>query len=165
MRMKFLITTALAASLVLISACSNQDTEKTKQEAAKATEQIKEGSKVAAVELKKDAKQAAIQGKAIAEGVKQGLATPDKPVNVNSASKTKLQTLPGIDEETASRIIKGRPYHTADEVGTKGVVFTRPVQRHQGQDCGALTSRAEREISISWLNPIHNRSKNPSRDL
>ncbi|HZD09213.1 MAG TPA: helix-hairpin-helix domain-containing protein [Candidatus Limnocylindrales bacterium] len=120
--MKFLITTALSASLVLISACSNQDTEKTKQEAAKATEQIKEGSKVAAVELKKDAKQAAVQGKAIAEGVKQGLATPDKPVNVNSASKIKLQTLPGIDEETASRIIKGRPYHTTDEVGAKGVV-------------------------------------------
>jgi DNA uptake protein ComE-like DNA-binding protein len=107
---------------LLISACSNQDTEKTKQEAAKATEQIKEGSKVAAVELKKDAKQAAVQGKAIAEGVKQGLAAPDKPVNVNSASKTQLQTLPGIDEDTAGRIIKGRPYHTTDEVGTKGAV-------------------------------------------
>jgi DNA uptake protein ComE-like DNA-binding protein len=120
--MKFIITSALALSLLLISSCSNQDTEKTKQEAAKATEQIKEGSKVAAVELKKDAKQAAVQGKAIAEGVRQGLATPDKPVNVNSASKTKLQTLPGIDEETAGRIIKGRPYHTTDEVGSKGVV-------------------------------------------
>lgn len=121
-RMRFMVTSALALSLLLISACSNQDTEKTKQEAAKATEQIKEGSKVAAVELKKDAKQAAVQGKAIAEGVKQGLATPDKPVNVNSASKTKLQTLPGIDEETAGHIINGRPYHTTDEVGTKGVV-------------------------------------------
>jgi DNA uptake protein ComE-like DNA-binding protein len=120
--MKFLLAAALSISLLLISACSNQDTEKTKQEAAKATEQIKEGSKVAAVELKKDAKQAAVQGKAIAEGVKQGLATPDKPVNVNSASKTKLQTLPGIDEETAGRIIKGRPYHTTDEVGARGVV-------------------------------------------
>ena len=61
--MKFIITFALALSLLLISACSNQDTEKTKQEAAKATEQIKEGSKVAAVELKKDAKQAAVQSK------------------------------------------------------------------------------------------------------
>jgi DNA uptake protein ComE-like DNA-binding protein len=120
--MKILLATALSISLLLISACSNQDTEKTKQEAAKATEQIKEGSKVAAVELKKDAKQAAVQGKAIAEGVKQGLSTPDKPVNVNSASKTQLQTLPGIDEETAGRIIKGRPYHTTDEIGTKGVV-------------------------------------------
>jgi DNA uptake protein ComE-like DNA-binding protein len=120
--MKFIITSMLAVSLLMISACSNQDTEKTKQEAAKATEQIKEGSKVAAVELKKDAKQAAVQGKAIAEGVKQGLATPDKPVNINTASKTKLQVLPGIDEETAGRIIKGRPYHTTDEVGTKGAV-------------------------------------------
>jgi DNA uptake protein ComE-like DNA-binding protein len=120
--MKFIITAALALSLLLISACSNQDTEKTKQEAAKATEQIKEGSKVAAVELKKDAKQAAVQGKAIAEGVKQGLSTPDKPININTASRTKLQVLPGIDEETAGRIIKGRPYHTTDEVGTKGVV-------------------------------------------
>ena len=120
--MKTLLTAALALSLLPLSACSNQDTEKTKQEAAKATEQIKEGSKVAAVELKKDAKEAAKQTKAIAQGVKQGLATPDKPVNINSASVTKLQTLPGIDEETADRIIKGRPYHTTDEVGTKGVV-------------------------------------------
>lgn len=122
MHMKFIIRFALAFSLLLISACSNQDTEKTKQEAAKATEQIKEGSKVAAVELKKDAKEAAKQSKAIAAGVKQGLATPDKPVNVNSASNTKLQTLPSIDEDTAARIIKGRPYHTTDELGTKGVV-------------------------------------------
>ncbi|MGZ4829920.1 MAG: ComEA family DNA-binding protein [Candidatus Angelobacter sp.] len=120
--MKWMLTAALAVSLLLISACTQQDTEKTKQEAAKATEQIKEGSKVAAVELKKDAKEAAKQTKAIAEGVKQGLATPDKPVNVNTASKTKLQTLPGIDEETAGRIIAGRPYHTRDELGTKGVV-------------------------------------------
>jgi DNA uptake protein ComE-like DNA-binding protein len=117
-----LIFTATLSMLLLISACSNQDTEKTKQEAAKATQQIKEGSKVAAVELKKDAKEAAKQTKAVAEGVKQGLATPDKPVNVNSASKTKLQTLPGIDEETAGRIIASRPYHTRDEVGTKGAV-------------------------------------------
>src|SRR4030081_519231 len=121
-RMKLMIAAALAVPLLLLSACNQQDTEKTKQEAAKATEQIKEGSKVAAVELKKDAKEAAKQTKAIAEGVKQGLSTPDKPVNINAASKTKLQTLSGIDEETAGRIIKGRPYHTTDEVGTKGVV-------------------------------------------
>src|SRR5215831_18039321 len=121
-RLKLTAISALALSCLLLSACSNQDTEKTKQEAAKATEQIKEGSKVAAVELKKDAKEAAKQSKAIAEGVKQGLATPDKPVNINSASVTELQTLPGIDEETAGRIIKGRPYHTTDEVGTRGAV-------------------------------------------
>jgi len=102
--------------------CSTQDTEKTKQEAAKATEQIKEGSKVAAVELKKDAKEAVRQTKAAAEGVKQGLQADDPPVNVNKANKAQLQTLPGIDEETADRIVAGRPYHTRDEIGAKGVV-------------------------------------------
>jgi DNA uptake protein ComE-like DNA-binding protein len=116
-----MIPAALVISLLLLG-CSQQDTEKTKQEAAKATEQIKEGSKVAAVELKKDAKEAAKQTKAIAEGVKQGMATPDAAVNVNSASRVKLQTLPGVDEETADRIIKNRPYHTVDEVGTRGAV-------------------------------------------
>ena len=120
--MKLIFTTSLAASLLLLSACSQQDTEKTKQEAAKATQQIKEGSKVAAVEMKKDAKEAAKQTKAVAEGVKQGMQTRDAAININSASKVKLQTLPGVDEETANRIIAGRPYHTRDELGAKGVV-------------------------------------------
>ena len=144
-----MVTAALALSLLLISACSSQDTEKTKQEAAKATQQIKEGSKVAAVELKKDAKEAAKQTKAVAEGVKQGLATPDKPVNVNSASKTKLQTLPDIDEETAGRIINGPSISHHGRSGDQRRSFTRSVQRHQGQDCCSLISRAEREISIA----------------
>jgi DNA uptake protein ComE-like DNA-binding protein len=120
--MRSIFIASLSVLILLISACNQQDTEKTKQEAAKATEKIKEESKVAAVELKKDAKEAAKQTKAVAEGVKQGLQTPDAPVNVNSASKVKLQTLPGVDEETADRIIAGRPYHTRDELGTKGVV-------------------------------------------
>jgi len=120
--MKKILLGALSLAVLVISACSQQDTGKTKQEAAKATEQIKEGSKVAAVEIKKDAKEAANQTKAAAEGVKEGLATPDKPVNVNSASKVQLQTLPGVDEQTADRIIAGRPYHTRDEIGTKGAV-------------------------------------------
>src|ERR1700686_566705 len=120
--MRLMVPAALVISLLLASGCSQQDTEKTKQQAAKATERIKEGSKVAAVEIKKEAKEAAKQTKAIAEGVKQGLEAPDAPVNVNSASKEQLQTLSGVDEETPNRIIKGRPYHTRDEVGAKGVV-------------------------------------------
>ena len=138
--MKFIITSALALSLLLLSACSNQDTEKTKQEAAKATEQIKEGSKVAAVELKKDAKQAAVQGKAIAEGVKQGLSAPDKPVNVNSASRTQLQTLPGIDEETAGRIIKGRALRCGNRLF--GLKFPEPIERARGQGLSRVPSPA-----------------------
>ena len=121
MHVKFTIL-SLTAGLLLLCGCSQQDTQKTRQQAKQATEQIKEGSKVAAVELKKDLKVAAQQTKAAAQGVKDGLQSPDKPVNINSASKTQLQTLPGVDENTAERIMKGRPYHTRDELGAKGVV-------------------------------------------
>ncbi len=113
---------SLIAGFLLICGCSQQDTEKTRQEAKQATEQIKEGSKVAAVELKKDSKIAAQQTKAAVQGIKDGLHSPDKLVNINSASKTELQTLPGVDESTAERIIQGRPYHTRDELGAKGAV-------------------------------------------
>jgi DNA uptake protein ComE-like DNA-binding protein len=120
--MRLIVSAALLASICTFAGCSQQDTNKTRQQAAEATEKIKEGSKVAAAELKKDAKEAAQQTKAAAEGVKQGLQMPDAAVNVNSASKVQLETLPGVDEEIAGRIVAGRPYHTVDEVGTRGVV-------------------------------------------
>src|SRR5262249_44573562 len=120
MRLSFFV--ALSIPFLFVCGCGQQDAEKTKQQAAQATEKVKEESKTAAVELKKDAKEAAKQTKAAAEGVREGLHSPDAAVNVNTASKDQLQTLPGLDEEMADRMIAGRPYHTVDEVGTKGVV-------------------------------------------
>jgi len=119
--MKLTILTFISGVLLLCG-CSQQDTAKTRQEAQQATEKLKQESKVAAVEIKKGAKEAAAQTKAAVQGVRDGLNTPDKPVNINAASKAELQTLPGVDEETANRIINGRPYHTREEVGAKGVV-------------------------------------------
>jgi len=113
---------ALLMLSVLVVGCSQQDTEKTKQDAKQATEKVKEESKAAAVELKKDAKEAAKHTKAAIEGVKQGLAAPDKPVDLNSASKNRLQTLPGVDERTADRIIAKRPYRTRYQLLARGVV-------------------------------------------
>jgi competence protein ComEA len=120
--MRLIFLAALCALSLLLPGCAKQDTEKTKQEAAQATQQIKEGAKVAAVELKKDTKEAVKQTKAAAEGVKEGLNSSDPPVNINKATKAQLQTLPSIDEETADRIVDSRPYHTRDEVGTRGVI-------------------------------------------
>ncbi|HEY7406100.1 MAG TPA: helix-hairpin-helix domain-containing protein [Candidatus Angelobacter sp.] len=120
--MRLILVIALSTPFLFVSGCGQRDAEKTKQQAAQATEKVKEESKTAAVELKKDAKEAAKQTKAAAEGVQEGIQSPDAAVNVNTASKAQLQTLPGLDEEMADRIIAGRPYHTVDEVGTKGVV-------------------------------------------
>jgi DNA uptake protein ComE-like DNA-binding protein len=120
--MKLIVSAALLISVAMVAGCNQQDTNKTRQQAEQATEKIKEGSKEAAAELKKDAKEAAKQTRAAAEGVKQGLQSPDAAVNVNTASKVQLETLPGVDEEIADRIVAGRPYHTVDEVGARGVV-------------------------------------------
>ena len=120
---------AISISGLLLCGCGQQDTAKTRQEAAQATEKVKQESKVAAVEIKKGAKEATEQTKAAIQGVRDGLHSPDKPVNINSASKAELQTLPGVDEETADRIIKGRPYHTRDEVGARGVVSPEEFNR------------------------------------
>lgn len=43
-------------------------------------------------------------------------------ININSASSSELDTLPGIGEVTAQKIISGRPYQTTDELLTKKVV-------------------------------------------
>lgn len=43
-------------------------------------------------------------------------------VNVNSASQEKLDTLPGIGEVTAKKIISLRPYQSKDDLVTKKAV-------------------------------------------
>jgi hypothetical protein len=103
----------------------------TRQQAADAAAQIKAGSKVAAVEIKKEAVEAGKQGKAIAEGVKEGWTAQSKKVNINTASKDLLLTLPGMDDDSAARIVAGRPYHSKDELKTKGIVSPEEYQKIQ----------------------------------
>jgi DNA uptake protein ComE-like DNA-binding protein len=121
--MKALITISIFA-LAVATGC-NQSPDQTREQAEHATEKAREEGKTAVAELKKDTKEAVEQTKAAAEGVKQGLHTPDKPdrpVDINSASKIRLQSLPGVDEETADRIIAGRPYPTKESLRRKHVV-------------------------------------------
>jgi len=43
-------------------------------------------------------------------------------VDINSASKEDLEKLPGIGEDTAEKIVQGRPYKTKGELLTKKLV-------------------------------------------
>jgi DNA uptake protein ComE-like DNA-binding protein len=121
--MKALITISIFALAVAIGC--NQSPDQTREQAEHATEKAREEGKVAVTEVKKDVKEASDQTKAAVEGVKQGLHTPDKPgtpVDINSASRIRLQSLPGVDEETADRIIAGRPYSTKESLRTRHIV-------------------------------------------
>lgn len=123
-------TLLLLLVTALLAGCS-QDTAKTRQEAADATAKLKPTIKQAGKELKRGAEEAGRQGKAIAEGAKQGWNSSSK-VNVNTASREQLTQLPGIDGDGAQSIIAGRPYHTREELKTRGVVSPEEYQKIAG---------------------------------
>jgi len=46
------------------------------------------------------------------------------PIDINSASRDQLKTLPGIGDAEANRIISGRPYHSTADLAERGVIPT-----------------------------------------
>jgi len=64
-------------------------------------QELKERTAQATAELKRDTK-------AVAEGIREGWSR-DKPLDLNSASRDQLMSLPGITPAEADRIIAARP--------------------------------------------------------
>jgi competence protein ComEA len=119
--------------LGLITSCtSNQSPDTTRKDAADATVKIREESKKAGQEIRKGAQQAGVDAKAIAQGVREGWRSGDK-VDLNAASQEQLMQLPGVDQESARRIIQGRPYHTTEELETRSVVSVDVYSRIKDQ--------------------------------
>jgi competence protein ComEA len=77
-------------------------------------DQVREKAADATAAIKRDSK-------AMAQGIKEGW-TRDKNVDVNSATREQLQTLPGIDAPKARLIIEHRPYPTPKALVTKKVL-------------------------------------------
>ncbi len=121
----------IAICLFGLAGCNNQDTNKTREEAAKAAAEFKQATKEAGKEIKKGAEEARKQGSAIAEGVREGWHSNDKSIDINSASRSQLMSLPGIDAKSANRIISGRPYRAKDDLDSRGVVAPDEYQRIQ----------------------------------
>jgi len=108
------IVMALAVSVVSIgfagcNACFNNQPQ--------SPEQIRQQTAEATAKLKDDAR-------AVGEGIREGLTrpSPDKPLDLNHASKAQLTTLPGIDDAAADRIIAGRPYSSEHELLERHIV-------------------------------------------
>jgi len=104
-----LLISALPICLIGCNACTNSQPQ--------SPEQIRQQTAAATAELKDNAK-------AVAEGIKEGLTrpSPDQPVDLNSASKAQLMSLPGMDGASADRVIAGRPYSSEHQLLEKHIL-------------------------------------------
>jgi len=97
----------LASSLLLtITACSSKqdNPDEIRERTAQATETIRRDTK------------------AVVEGVKEGMRSDSKAININKASRADLLTLPGISEHEADRIIAARPFDDAHDLVSRHIV-------------------------------------------
>jgi DNA uptake protein ComE-like DNA-binding protein len=92
------------ALLVVFTGCTKkQNPEELKEKTARATAQ-----------LKSDAK-------AVVAGVREGW-NRDNPLNVNTATKDELMSLPGVTAAEADAVIEGRPYDDPGELVKRGIL-------------------------------------------
>lgn len=92
------------------------------RQAQQATEQAKVDAQKAAAQARVAAAEAEREAHDVAAGVKAGLHNGKSAVDLNTASRADLETLPGVTATTARRIEANRPYDTTHDLVGKGVV-------------------------------------------
>ncbi len=136
--------TLIAFGLLLVAAfifgvcmgCNSNDPdqrardEKTREQVAQATANAKPAIEDAGRKIGQAAHEAADEARAAAQGVRDGWnESHHGPLDINSASETQLDDLPGIDKRTARHIIAGRPFHEKHELLDKGIVSSDEYDR------------------------------------
>jgi competence protein ComEA len=103
-----------AVFVLLLAGCSPNSTETLQRRTADAT-----------AAAKRDAG-------AIARGVAEGL-TRKGPLDINAASATELQRLPGVTPEVAGKIVEHRPYASTRDLVRKRILSAAEFDRVKGQ--------------------------------
>lgn len=126
-------TLGLCTALFWVTSCSNgrESDQQIQQQAQEATEQAKIAAKKAADEAKIAAANATREANDVAAGVRAGLHNGhgNDVVNVNSASRADLETLPGVTPATARRIEADRPYSSTRDLVRKRVISQAEYDR------------------------------------
>ena len=97
----------LVSAIVLLCGLAACNTNQNPQE-------LKEKTAQATAELKGDAK-------AVAAGVREGWSR-DKPLDLNTATREQLTSLPGVTGVEADEVIAGRPYDNPDQLVTRRIL-------------------------------------------
>jgi competence protein ComEA len=105
---------SVAVFVLFLAGCSANSTETLQRRTADAT-----------AAAKRDAG-------AIARGVAEGLARKG-PLDINAASATELQKLPGVTPELAGKIVEHRPYTSTRDLVRKRVLSSAEFDRVKGQ--------------------------------
>ncbi len=106
-------------SLPLLAACTGCSSKE------QTPDQIRQQTAKATATLKRDTV-------AVAQGVREGLSK-DKVVDLNSASKSELGSLPGITDAKADRIIGARPFDNTDQLVTRRILTPAEFDQISGR--------------------------------
>lgn len=128
---RLLMGVALCAALLWMASCARESDRQIQQQAQRATEQAKRDAQKAAVQAKIAAANATREANDVAKGVRAGLHNKDgeRVVDVNSASRADLETLPGVTPATARRITDHRPYSSPRDLVRKQVISQSEYDR------------------------------------
>jgi DNA uptake protein ComE-like DNA-binding protein len=117
---------ALCATLLWVAGCNwngkPESDRQIQQQAQQTTEKAKVDAQKAAAQARVAAAEAEREAHDVAAGVRAGLHNGKGAVDLNSASRADLETLPGVTATTARRIEAHRPYDTTHDLVKKGVV-------------------------------------------
>jgi len=102
---------AIFPLLALLAGCAQKET----------PQQLQQQTAQATAEAKSDVK-------AVAAGIREGL-NRDRPVDINTASRGQLVSLPGVSEPEASKVIAARPYKETGELVTRHVMSKTEYDR------------------------------------
>jgi competence protein ComEA len=92
--------------LAVLSGCNQQQS----------PQEVKEKTAQTTADVKKDAK-------AVVEGIREGWnRDKNKPLDLNSATKDQLTSLPGVTAAEADRVIAGRPYNAPGDLVTRHIM-------------------------------------------
>ena len=121
---RLLACLALCAALLWMASCAHESDQQIQRQAQEATERAK-------VQAQKAAAQASRTAKDVAKGVRAGLHDKNgqHAVDLNSASRADLESLPGVGAHTARRIEENRPYHSPRDLVRKRVISQAEYDR------------------------------------